>query len=478
MSLRPWLPVVLVLAASSLLAAAPVGKRSAVLEAALAERPGRAEAVWVYFGDRGAPGSLATGREVTARALLRRALRGRPGAVDDLPVSPGHLEEVARRVTRVRHTLGWLNAVSVEATGEQLRALEELPFVSRLDLVRRGRRRPVERPVPAPEGSPAAASARAAWGIDYGASLGQLTQINVPAVHDLGLHGEGMVVAVLDSGFDNLAHEAFSGLAIAGRRDFVNGDEDVGDGTDRGEGSHGTSTLSALAGFRPGVLVGPAFAATVLLAKTEDTESETPVEEDNWAAAAEWAEALGADVISTSLGYSGFDWPYPSYSPQDLDGQTAVSTRAAELAVDRGVVVVASAGNEGFSAEHNTLGAPSDGPRVLAVAAVDSSGNRATFSSVGPSADGRIKPDLAAQGVAVEVAASWGPSAYGYANGTSFSCPLTAGVAALVLQAHPEYTPERVAQALRSTARNAAAPDVLLGWGIVDALAAVTVLAP
>jgi subtilisin family serine protease len=197
------------------------------------------------------------------------------------------------------------------------------------------------------------------------------------------------------------------------------------------------------------------------------------VEEDHWAAAAEWAESLGADVISSSLGYTEFDPPHQGYLPEDLDGATAVCTRAAEMAAERGVVVVNSAGNEGLSAEHNTLVAPADGPRVLAAAAIAVDGQRASFSSVGPSADGRVKPDVAAPGVRVWAAAALGPSAYVQVSGTSFACPLTAGVAALVLQARPGYTAEQVLAVLRGTASQAAGPDNLLGWGIVDALAAI-----
>jgi subtilisin family serine protease len=282
-----------------------------------------------------------------------------------------------------------------------------------------------------------------------------------------------VIIAVLDAGFSNLSHEVFAPMTILARRDFVNGDEDVGDGADQGEGSHGTMTLSVLGGFKEGQLIGPAYAAGFILAKTENTASETPVEEDNWAAAAEWAEALGADVISTSLGYLDYDSPFTSYSFADMNGETAISTRAANLAASLGVVVVASAGNSGFDAAHNTLGAPADGRGVIAAGAVDARGTRAFFSSVGPTADGRIKPDVDAQGVSVKVASPTSPSLYGLADGTSFSCPLTAGVAALVVQAHPEYTPQQVADALRSTASQAGRPDNLLGYGIVNAAAAV-----
>lgn len=206
-------------------------------------------------------------------------------------------------------------------------------------------------PPPAPSPSPSAA------GLDYGSSRSQVAQIHVPEVHDLGLHGENVVIALLDAGFDTLGHESLAPLRIVGTHDFVNDDDGVGNGG-IGEGSHGTETLSTIGGFAPGQLSGPAYQASYLLAKTENTESETPVEEDNWAVAAEWAEARGVDVISSSLSYNDFDPPFTDCSPADMNRRTAISTRAAELAAQRGVVVVVSAGNSGFDADHNTLGAP------------------------------------------------------------------------------------------------------------------------
>jgi subtilisin family serine protease len=452
--------------------AAPLGIR---LQAAL-ERVGASEtqAVWVFFRDKA--GAPAGAPALTPRALSRRQVRGvGPLVTDaDLPVSPSYLEQVARGVTRMRHASRWLNAVSVDATPAQVEALRALPFVARLDLVARFRR-PPELPA-APAARASSARRRASAALDYGLSLGQLAQIGVPDLHALGLSGDGTVVAVFDTGFDNLTHEAFASMRILAQYDFVNGDLDVANGADRGEGSHGTSTLSVLGGFAEGMLVGPAFGAAYLLAKTEDTTRETPVEEDHWAAAAEWAEAAGADIISSSLGYLTFDTGFPSYTPAQLNGDTAISTRAADLAAERGVVVVNSAGNQGFDPTHNTLGAPADGQGVIAVGAVDAAGARATFSSVGPSADGRIKPDVAAQGQTVLAASSTTPRAYRYVNGTSFSCPLTAGVAALLLQAHPEATAEQVRDALRASGSQAQAPNNLLGWGIVNGMRAVEIL--
>jgi len=446
----------------------------------LAAGPAGRYAVWVFFKDKGpAAEALASAQgTVTPRALARRALRGRTRAVNlaDAPLPPAYVAVVAAVSTRLRQQSRWLNAMSVEATAAQVRVIESLAFVDRVEVVRRFRQRREELDLRA-AGAEAVEPMRKASTLDYGSSFGQVNQIKVPFLHDVGLDGRGVLVAVFDAGFDNLPHEAFATTRIAATRDFVNGDDNVANGG-IGEGSHGTATLSVLGGFRPGQIIGPAYAADFILAKTENTESETPVEEDNWAAAVEWAESLGADVISSSLGYITYDPPFPSYSAADMDGDTAITTRAADLAGERGVVVVNSAGNEGFDARSNTLGAPADGNLVLAVGAVTSSGARASFSSVGPSADGRIKPDVAAQGVSVKVARPDSRTAYATANGTSFSCPLTAGVVALLIQANPQATVDQIFHALRSTATQAAAPDNLLGYGIVDALAALRVLAP
>ena len=368
--MRRLLPAVCAL---SFLAATPAvpepPKRSAALDQALAARRGqRTVAAWVFFTDKGARAEARTEEAralMTVRSLSRRALRGRVArpTVEDLALVGAYVDRVAASVQRIRQRSRWLNAVSVEATPAQLDALEKLPFVSRLDVVRAYRRREAEpfRAAPQPTPSTRASAKASVLALDYGSSLGQLAQIGVPAVHDLGFHGEGVVVAVFDTGFSDLSHEAFSAMHIAAVRDFVNGDDDVADGRDRGEGSHGTMTLSVLGGLREGALVGPAFAADFILAKTEDTDSETPVEEDNWAAAAEWAESLGADVISSSLGYLDYDSPFGDYTFADMDGRTAISTRAAEMAAERGVVVVNSAGNSGANRTHNTLGAPADG---------------------------------------------------------------------------------------------------------------------
>jgi len=465
--MHKWIAVIvpMAMAAAAPLSAAPAGRTLRLSAALSSARADETQPVWVFFRDK--QGSAAPAA-LTPRALARRQARGSLPLVDaaDAAVAPGYLAEV-ERIAHVRHASRWFNAASVDATPAQVDALAALPFVERLDLVRRFRRQP--EPADAPAEGKLRASARKVAAIDYGLSLGQLEQIGVPTLHRAGYDGTGVMVAIFDAGFDNLAHEAFASTRILAQYDFVNGDLDVANGSGRGEGSHGTNTLSVIGGYREGMLVGPAYGASFLLGKTEDTSRETPVEEDHWAAAAEWAEAAGADVISSSLGYLDYDAGFRSLNPSELDGDTAISTRAADLAAERGVVVVNSAGNQGFDRTHNTLGAPADGYGVIAVGAVDATGARASFSSVGPSADGRIKPDVAAQGVAVVAAGSPSRTSYRLVNGTSFSCPLTAGVAALLVQIHPTRTAAEIRDAMRASGSQAASPDNLLGYGIVNA---------
>jgi serine protease AprX len=304
--------------------------------------------------------------------------------------------------------------------------------------------------------SPVAAAAprvRRSGTIDYGPSRGQLDMLRVPVAHEVGLQGQGTLVAVIDSGFDGLAHPAFAATQVADRWDFVDGDTIV-------EGaSHGTTTFSVIGGYHPGHLVGVAFGARFLLARVGPSE-------DEMVAAVEWAEARGADVVTMSVGVE--------MGAERMDGRTASITIAADRAVERGVVVVMSAGNFGYSPAANTLAAPADGFGVLGVGAVHPSGPWAIFSSVGPTADGRIKPDLVAQGVDVQVAWPFGVASYRRSSGTSYSCPLVAGVGALLLQAHPDWTPGQVANALRETASRAAQPDNRLGWGIPDVVGALS----
>lgn len=438
--------------------------------------------VWVYFTDKGrqAGAKLAALRHSLSPKVVQRRLTVRMPhyLVDmaDVPLEPSYVEAIRRSVEQVRHQSKWLNAISVRATKQQIALLRSFDFVKAIDLVARYRVSKPELIVEPPTQLHAERDrSLGALPFNYGPSLAQLQQINVPAVHQLGNYGQGVIIGVFDAGFNNLNHEAFRQMKIIAKYDFVNGDEDVSDGKDMGRfGQHGTAVLSVIGGFAEGRLIGPAFAAEFILAKTENHPgSETPREEDHWIAALEWAEGMGVDVVSSSVGYLEFDAPFRSYTWQDMDGRTATITRAAVMGVERGIVIVNSAGNNGNHPTRNTLIAPADGDGVIAAGAVNLDGIRAGFSSVGPTVDGRLKPDVAALGVGVLAAAGVDQRGYQPVNGTSFSAPLIAGVAALIRAAHPDWSPMQVLNALRRTASQADQPDRLLGWGIVNAYNAV-----
>lgn len=432
---------------------------------------------WVYFNDKGAWTPAQIERDLTDRARARRQRNGVAPDRYDVPVADRYLRDVAESGARVRHESRWLNAVSIEGNARDLARVASLPFVRRLDLVHA-----FHEPLPQVEDEPPASSMRqhAAISLDYGPSLTQNAQINVPALHDQGYSGSGVLIAMLDTGFNNLAHEALVDVDILATWDFVNGDPIVADEPGQaGSGNHGTYTLSALGGFEPGDLIGPAYGATFLLAKTENTDWERHVEEDDWIAGAEWADNLGADIISSSLGYAtGFTDGEPDYSWEDMDGNTTIVAIGADIAASRGILVVNSAGNGGFvSLPANTLGSPADGDDVLAIGAVDAAGVRAGFSSVGPSSDGQIKPDVAALGVGVVAASPFNDGVYFNVGGTSLACPLVAGAAALLLEARPSAGATDIMNALRQTASQAGSPNREYGYGIVDVAAAANTIA-
>ena len=448
--------------------------------------------VWVFLGDK--PDAHGLHRVVWPEL---QELKVSPDL--DLPLDPEFVREIEGLVSKVRATSRWLNAVSVQATPEQVKQLSALSFVRHTQPVGRLTHPPTTAldPVEAPS-----SKAGTAVQEDYGPSFDQLSTIGVTMLHGSGFRGQGIRIGLLDSGFNYRDHFAFSRLQVVAERDFINADDDASDeesepvtgdetelvpfgNIETGQNHHGTRVLSLLGGYASGRLIGVAHEAEYILAKTEEVERELSAEEDRWIAGLEWIVDEGAQVVNSSLGWTEFD-DGVGYSQGDLDGATAPATIAAEIAVARGVVVVVSAGNEGAGAWRYVT-VPADGPGVIAVGSVGVLNNRIDpNSSRGPTADGRIKPDVVAPGKSVvtttgrsasrnsERRETFALEEYERISGTSFAAPLVSGVCALLLQIHPTWTPEQIAEALRTTAADlgTAGPDTIYGWGLVDAAAA------
>lgn len=436
--------------------------------------------VWVYFRDKEIDSSEdlvralhAVEADLNPREADRRQRRNAPLDYYDLPIPDEYMSALAGFGT-VHRTSRWLNAVSMVVTVEDARRIAELPFVAKLVPVRSAASSHGWVSDAAPTGRDPQPPFRGLGDpLEYGLSRAQLEQINVIEAHANGLSGAGVTVAVFDTGFYH-DHPAFQQAISEGRLlaqyDFVKDDEETQneEGDPDSQHSHGTYTWSALGGFYSGELVGPAYGASFILAKTEDIETETPIEEDNWIAAAEWASGLGAELISSSLTYTSW------YEYEDMDGDTAPITIAADLGPSRGFLTVASAGNLG-GAEWYYVGAPADGDSVLTVGAVDLDNEVAYWSSRGPSFDGRTKPDVVALGVDTYCAIppSFGEDFY-WISGTSLSCPLVAGAAALVFEAQPTWSAISVRDALRYSGDSTKTPDNDRGWGLIDVMRAVS----
>ena len=391
----------------------------------------------------------------------------------------GLARAVAQRGGRIRHTSIFLNAVSATVPGSSLRELAALPDVRRVQMVGTYFRRRVDglaggRVEPAPTTRlPAYPSARlAAADTTYGPGGWAFRQLNIPAVHALGVKGAGVKIAMLDTGF-NTDQPLMAGAHVIAQRDFVYGDTIVKDqpGEVQGEMTHGTGTWSLIAAQVPGRLYGAAPLADFLLAKTEFTPTETRTEEDNWVAGIEWATLNGAQIVSSSLGYLSFDNGFTYTLPQ-LNGDFAVTTIAADSAAARGVLVVVAVGNDGTDRTGrflpSTMDTPADADSVVSVGATDSLGREASFSSHGPTFDGRIKPEVSAPGRHVTIARR--DTGITDSIGTSFSAPLVAGIAALAQSVRGAAPAAQLRRGILMAASHPFAPNDTSGWGIPDAL--------
>jgi len=421
----------------------------------------------VFFKDKG---ENSTGNTTLTELLSPRAVerRNKAGITQpdyrDLPVWTNYLKQISEKGFNLHCTSKWMNSALFRSfIAADINVLLDLPFVSDVLIVKR-------------PGSKSNYINK----LDFTEEVDNLppfdrpiTMVNGYPLHNSGYDGKNILIAVLDGGF--LYGDQISSLIHLRSRngikyvyDFVNNSELVYTSS-----THGTAVLSILAGKLEGTIEGTATGADYLLLRTEDITSEYPCEEDFWAAGAEFADSSGADIISSSLGYYEFDDPALNYKFSDADGNTAFITRVADIAASKGILVVNSAGNERNNAWQRII-FPADGDSVLASAAVDGNNYISTFSSSGPSADRRIKPDISTMGVSVPIQTH--PSLVTRGSGTSFSCPVLSGMAACLMQAIPEAGNYDIIKALRKSANRYNTPDSLYGYGIPDMVTALTEL--
>ena len=383
------------------------------------------------------------------------------------PVAPTYLARLRQHGVDPVVKSRWLHAVSARLTPAQRRWARSRPFVRSVRPVAVGRTTaPAEPPHPLQQSLDATHPPPDS--LQFGPSRGRLARINAVAAMERGLDGHGVRIGFLDAHYGGFRHETFAPLRRDDRlialRNFA---------ADRQSGNHGFGVASLTVGHTPGTLVGPAHGAEVLGASTEYVPFERNVEEDYFVAGLEWLQRRGADVVNVSIGYTTFDEGQDDYTTDDLDGDTGLTTRAVDRAAQLGLTVVVSAGNSGCADPDSCwyyVNTPADADSVITVGAVGPDSTLANFSSRGPTADGRIKPDVVVQGK--NVVAAW-KNSYARVGGTSFASPQVTAVVAQMLQVNPDLSPIEVRTLLRQTASQSENPDNRMGWGIVDADAAI-----
>lgn len=415
----------------------------------------------VYLNTKGEAGYCVDRPDafLSEEAVARRERMGIAIEADDWPIAPALLDQLARTGVKPILTSKWMRTVVVESEHREMeQMLRQLPMVDSVCFVWQGepllvgdREENNERFMltEEPRKSP------------YGYALEQIKLLNGLKLHQAGFRGEGMRVAVIDAGFLNADRmSVFDSLRLLGTYNVVSPGQSV-----FAEDAHGTKVLSCLAANAPGWIVGTAPEAGYWLIKSEDSRSEYPIEEDYYVAALEFADSVGVSVVSSSLGYFFFDVDSLCYTPAALDGRTAFISRAAHRAAEKGLLLFCSAGNEG-NGSWGKITFPADTEGILTVGAVTSKGERSRFSSKGPTADGRIKPDLVALGSGSCVVDGSGTISYG--SGTSFATPILAGMGVCLWQALPQLTPQELIDLLRQSGSRAERPDAELGYGLPD----------
>lgn len=415
----------------------------------------------VFFTDKAnTPHSISSPLTFLAqKAIDRRTTQNISITAEDLPVTPAYVQSIRDAGVKVLYKTKWFNAVLVECTESDANNLTSLPFVNSFEKVAPGGLPPVNGRIKSSSKFNSTSSTTATTDV-------QVSMLGMDKMHSDGLRGEGMLIAVMDSGFpgaDTISYfkHVFSDGRFNGNasQDFVHGVSNVFN-----HDSHGTNTWSTISGYKQGIFEGGAYKASFVLFITEDASTEYRVEEYNWLFAAERADSVGVDVISTSLGYSTFDDATMNYSyANDMDGETTVITRASKIAASKGMAVVVSAGNEGNKPWHY-ITAPADASEVLAVGAVTASGTKSNFSSFGPSAIGRFKPDVAAMGSFVSIVNKNG--SLGTGNGTSFAAPLMASFVTCYWQKLRDLPVQTLLDTVRRRGNQFNNPDNNLGFGI------------
>ena len=397
---------------------------------------------------------------LSAKAIERRRKQNLPIDSTDLPVCRKYIDEIRKQGVKIVVTGKWDNFVTVSCNDTTLiDCIAALPFVLSTEKVW----------ISPGAGKPSRATERDSVlnqptihpDSIYGRAITQIQMSNGDKLHEAGFKGQGMTIAVIDAGFHNVDKiTAMQNIRILGTKDFVNQQADI-----FAESSHGMSVLSCIGMNRPDIMTGTAPEASFWLLRSEDEYSEHLVEQDYWSAAVEFADSVGVDVINTSLGYYSFDDKSKNYKYRDLDGRHALMSRQASHIADKGMILVCSAGNSG-AGSWKKITPPGDADNVLTVGAIDKRAVLATFSSVGNTADHRVKPDVVAVGVGSDVIRTDGNQ--GRANGTSFSSPIMCGMVTCLWQACPTLTAKEVIELVRRSGDRAGFPDNIYGYGVPD----------
>jgi hypothetical protein len=415
------------------------------------------EHAWIYFTDKPNSATYLSNplSMLSQRALDRRTNQNISIDMTDVPISNNYINQInALNGVEVKAKSKWLNAIHVYGLETDIRQAENLSFVDYIDFASNN------------------ITNRTNINFDkfnetftnynYGNSLNQNEQIGVTTLHENNYTGQGIVIAIMDNGFGGV--DTFSGFQylrnnnlVLGSYNFVQRNTNLNTG-----GTHGTSVLSTIAGFVDGELIGTAPDANFYLFVTEDVNSETPLEESLWVEAAETADSLGIDIINTSLGYRDFNETKYNHTYNDFDGATTFIAKAASMLASKGIIATIAAGNDGNNFHY--ISTPADATNILTVGAVDSSGDMASFSSYGPTADGRVKPDVDAKGKNTTIINGSGSVVTG--SGTSFASPVLCGAVACLWQAFPNKTSFEIMDLIRQSAHLYNSPNDHFGFGI------------